>query len=168
MLSRAETQLKEAEKPAMQDALPDTSRTKMCERLNGHLADAIDLGMQAKQAHWNVQCASYPLHKLLDEIADCMREHVDGLAGRISQLGGVVEGTLGAVKKRTRLAEYPLTLSNNMDHLEALRSGIATFATATRRSSGVAHEVRDSDTADLLTEVARAADDYHRRVGAYL
>ena len=93
--------------------LPEAARSKVCELLNVRLAEAIDLGLQAKQAHWNVRGPSFhSLHELFDEIATGVRKHADEVAERVAQLGGVAEGTLAAVKKRTRLAEYPLTPSS--------------------------------------------------------
>ncbi len=127
------------------------------------------LGLQAKQAHWNVKGPSfYELHKLFDDIVDGLSDHVDDLAERITQLGGVAEGTVGAVGKRTRLAEYPLKISDGKDHLEALRGGLATFANATRKSIEAAADARDANTSDLLTEVSRAADKYLWLVEAHL
>ena len=149
--------------------LPETARTKLAELLNARLADGIDVYLQAKQAHWNVKGpAFYALHKLFDEIADGTREHVDELAERIAQLGGIAEGTLAAVKKRTKLAEYPLALVEGKEHLEALRGALATFAAATRTSIDEATDARDADTADLFTEVSRAADKYLWLVEAHL
>lgn len=149
--------------------LPEAARTKLCELLNSRLADAIDLGLQAKQAHWNVKGPSfYALHKLFDEIAADVSGHVDELAERIAQLGGIAEGTVGAVKKRTGLGEYPLAIAEGREHLEALRSALATFAAATRKSIDEATEARDSDTSDLFTEVSRDADKHLWLVESHL
>lgn len=35
--------------------LREKIRREMIEVLNQHLADVLDLGLQAKQAHWNVK-----------------------------------------------------------------------------------------------------------------
>ena len=35
--------------------LSPTTRRSVMEMLNEHLADAIDLQLQAKQAHWNIK-----------------------------------------------------------------------------------------------------------------
>jgi starvation-inducible DNA-binding protein len=149
--------------------LAEEARARLCDLLSARLADAIDLVMQAKQAHWNVKGgAFYALHKLFDEIADGVRAHVDEVAERIAQLGGVAEGTVGAVKKRTGLAEYPLAIADGSDHLEAMRAALAKFAATTRKSINEATEARDPDTEDLLTEVSRAADKYLWLVEAHL
>jgi len=38
-----------------QNDLPEKVRTEAIELLNQQLADALDLALQAKQAHWNVK-----------------------------------------------------------------------------------------------------------------
>ena len=60
-------------------------RSQMVELLNGRLADAIDLGTQAKQAHWNVKGPSFiALHELFDQVAEHVEDHIDTLAERVS------------------------------------------------------------------------------------
>ena len=50
--------------------LPPTSRRSAIELLNEHLADAIDLHLQAKQAHWNIKGPNFVgLHELFDRVA---------------------------------------------------------------------------------------------------
>ena len=77
---------------------------------------------------------------------------------RIVALGGIAEGTLSAVTKRTGLADYPLTLADGREHLEALRGALAKLALGVRQGIDEAAQAPDADTADLLTEVSRAAD----------
>ena len=48
------------------------------------------------------------LHKLFDEINEEVEDYVDLLAERVVQLGGIAEGTVGVVAKRTSLIDYPL------------------------------------------------------------
>ncbi len=149
--------------------LSEPARGAAAELLNVNLADAIDLAMQAKQAHWNVKGPEfYALHKLFDDVAEGIQSGVDDLAERIAQLGGVAEGTIGAVKGRSRLPAYPLTLTDGRDHLHALRDSLASFARTVRASIDAATEVRDADTADLFTEVSRAVDKYLWLVEAHL
>ena len=46
------------------------TRAKMIALLNARLADALDLQLQSKQAHWNVKGPSFiALHELFDRIA---------------------------------------------------------------------------------------------------
>ena len=106
--------------------LPSATRAKMCELLNARVADAIDLGLQAKQAHWNVKGPMFfSLRELFDEVADAVREFTDEMAERIAQLGGIAEGSLAPVRKRTALQDYPLDAVDGVQHLvraRALRS----------------------------------------------
>src|SRR3954466_6674828 len=88
--------------------LPVALRTRMVELLNGRLADAIDLGTQAKQAHWNVKGPNFiALHKLFDQVAEHIEDHIDTLAERITSLGGTAHGTIAAVSRATSLKPYP-------------------------------------------------------------
>jgi starvation-inducible DNA-binding protein len=49
------------------NALAHTTRRSVIEMLNEHLADAIDLQLQAKQAHWNIKGPNFVgLHELFD------------------------------------------------------------------------------------------------------
>jgi len=54
-----------------QNDLPSKARMEAVDLLNRHLADAIDLAYQAKQAHWNVKGPSFiALHELFDEVVE--------------------------------------------------------------------------------------------------
>src|SRR5579864_3406517 len=83
-------------------------RGRMVELLNARLADAIDLGTQAKQAHWNVKGPNFiALHELFDAVAEGTEDHIDTLAERITALGGTAQGTIAVVAKATSLKPYP-------------------------------------------------------------
>src|SRR5881628_2869160 len=88
--------------------LPEGTRTKIVELLNGCLADAIDLMLRSKQAHWNVKGPTFiALHELFDKINEDVEDYVDDIAERVVQLGGVAEGTARTAAKRSALSEYP-------------------------------------------------------------
>lgn len=56
--------------------------------LNARLADAIDLSLQAKQAHWNVKGPHFiALHELFEKVAEHAEEHVDAMAVGLAQFG---------------------------------------------------------------------------------
>src|SRR5690606_34219795 len=81
--------------------------------LNQQLADATDLLMQMKQAHWNVKGPNFiGLHELFDKIYEAVSEYVDEIAERIMQLGGRALGTVRVAADRSRLPEYPLTIAD--------------------------------------------------------
>ena len=135
------------------------TRTKMITLLNARLADAIDLQLQAKQAHWNVKGPSFiALHELFDQVAAGVAGHVDQMAERITALGGIAEGTVQAVAGRSKLDAYPLEIADGRAHLDALAASLARFGKATRKAIDETGKAGDADTSDLFTGVSRSAD----------
>ena len=62
--------------------LPQKTRAKVIAVLSDRLADATDLMLQAKQAHWNVKGPNFiALHELFDKVVESAEEWVD-LIGR--------------------------------------------------------------------------------------
>jgi starvation-inducible DNA-binding protein len=139
--------------------LPQDTRAAMVKLLNARLAVAIDLKLQAKQAHWSVRGPHFiSLHELFDQVAAEVRGFIDEIAERATALGGVAEGTLASVSSRTTLAAYPLTISDGRDHVEALSKALAAFGKQVRASIDQADSAGDADTADLFTAVSRETD----------
>jgi hypothetical protein len=97
--------------------------------LNQQLADALDLALQAKQAHWNVKGPNLiALHELFDEV-------VDELFERAVELGGTAFGTARIAAKTPRLPGYRLDISSGLDHVVALSAAIAKFGASARAGS---------------------------------
>jgi len=139
--------------------LSEAIRKEMVPLLNAHLADGIDLALQAKQAHWNVKGPHFlPLHELFDKVYDEASEWNDLVAERAVQLGGTAEGTLQAVSGKTRLSAYKVELTSGKDHLEALSDALARYGRSVREAIDAADQAGDADTADLFTEISRASD----------
>jgi starvation-inducible DNA-binding protein len=127
--------------------------------LNLRLASAIDLQLQMKQAHWNVKGPCFiGLHELFDKINEAVEDYVDMIAERIVQLGGIAEGTVRMAASRSRLDEYPLTLSQGMAHVNAVATALSTFGQEARATICECEELDDAASADLFTEVSRAID----------
>ena len=142
-----------------QNNLPKRTRREMIELLNQQLADAIDLGSQAKHAHWNVKGPHFiGLHELFDKAAEEIEEFIDEIAERAVELGGVARGTVQVVAKNSRLPAYPLTISSGKEHVTALSNAFAKFGATTRAAIDTAAKAGDADTADLFTEVSRGVD----------
>ena len=149
--------------------LPAQTRANVIEILNARLADSIDLMHQAKQAHWNVKGPSFiALHRLFDEVVDAAEDYMDLLAERVVQLGSTAEGTIQVATARTGLKEYPLTLAEERDHVEALSSALAAYGTSVRRGIEQAEALGDTDTSDIFTEISRGVDKYLWFVEAHL
>lgn len=127
--------------------------------LQARLSDGIDLMGHAKQAHWSVKGAGFfSLHKLFDRIHEEVEGSCDTLAERIAQLGGSAEGTARSVAQRTSLPEYPLSITDGHDHLEALSNSLASFGRSIRQGIAQATEWQDLGTADIFTEISRTID----------
>jgi starvation-inducible DNA-binding protein len=149
--------------------LTEPTRTAVVQLLNERLSDAIDLQLQAKQAHWNVKGPNFVgLHDLFDRVAEATSGYVDLIAERGVALGGVAEGTVQVVSRRSTLPEYAVANAGWTAHVEALRTALATFGAAARRAIDDATGLKDADTADLFTEVSRGIDKLLWMVEAHL
>ena len=81
--------------------------------LNRHLAAAIDLQAQLKQAHWNVRGPGFlAIHELFDTIAGLAADDADLLAERCAALGGTAEGTIQVAVENSYLLRYPLAIAS--------------------------------------------------------
>jgi starvation-inducible DNA-binding protein len=145
------------------------SRRSLSEMLNEHLADAIDLHLQAKQAHWNIKGPSFVgLHELFDRVASQARDYADDIAERAVALGGVARGTLQAVSGQSQLREYPTEIRDWRTHVRAMQDALTTFGRGARRAIDDATALNDADTADLFTEISRGVDKSLWMVEAHL
>jgi len=136
--------------------LREKTRRAMTDLLNQQLADVLDLGLQAKQAHWNVKGPNFiGLHELFDKVAE---EFTDEIAERAVELGGTAQGTVQVVGNRSKLAPYPLDIASGKQHVASLTGALATFGASARVAIETAGKAGDADTADLFTEVSRGVD----------
>ena len=154
---------------ATKNDLSEQTRSQVIALCNARLADSVDLQTQVKQAHWNVKGPNFiALHKLFDEINEDVEEYVDLTAERVVQLGGVAEGTARLAVKASKLAEYPATLADGHQHVDALSSALATYGKLTRAAIDEASQLGDADTADIFTEISRGVDKWLWFVEAHL
>jgi starvation-inducible DNA-binding protein len=141
--------------------LPAKVRAKVIGILGDRLADATDLMLQTKQAHWNVKGATFiALHELFDKVNESAEEWVDLIAERIIQLGGTAEGTVQATAKRSSMKPYPLEITSGHDHVEALSDALASFGKRVRSAIDKTGKAGDADAADIFTEISRDVDKY--------
>jgi starvation-inducible DNA-binding protein len=144
---------------ATRNDLAELVRAEVVPTLNQRLADAIDLQLQAKQAHWNVKGPGFiALHELFDRVVEHAAGAADLLAERVVQLGGTAEGTVRIAARRSELDEYPHGIASGSDHVGALAGALAAFGTRVRRAIDGAAEQGDAASADLLTEIVRGND----------
>lgn len=139
--------------------LPDNIRSSSIALLNARLADAIDLAAQLKYAHWNVHGPHFmALHVLFDDLHDEADGYADLLAERVAAFGGTAEGTLQHAVAATSLPTYPTDANTEHGHLEALGRSLAAFAGKARAAIPDTADAGDLGTADIFTEISRAAD----------
>src|SRR5438876_1852192 len=126
--------------------IPQRLRLKLHVLANQGLADAVDLQMQIKQAHWNVKGPHFiGLHELFDQIDEAVESYVDLIAERIVQLGGIAEGTARVAAARSRLEEYPLNIADGHAHVEAVSKALSTFGRQARQTIEQTDELDDAD-----------------------
>lgn len=139
--------------------LPESTRKPLINLLNANLANAIDLALQSKQAHWNVKGPDFiQLHELFDQVYAEATAWVDLIAERAVILGGVAVGPVQSVAEKTELPAYSIELSAGRDHVDALSGALSAFGKSIRAAIESAESHGDADTADLFTEVSRGAD----------
>jgi starvation-inducible DNA-binding protein len=141
--------------------LSEKIRRNVAAILNDRLADAIDLQSQIKHAHWNVKGPNFiALHELFDKISDLALEQTDEIAERITSLGGTAEGTVAVAAKRSKLKNYPLSITAGKDHLFYLSTQLSVYGKSLRAAIADTDELGDADTADLFTGMSREIDKY--------
>ena len=154
---------------ATKNDLSEQTRTQIITLCNARLADSVDLQTQVKQAHWNVKGPDFiSLHKLFDEINEDVEEYVDLTAERVVQLGGVAEGTARLAVKASKLPEYPATIAEGHQHVDALSTALAAYGKLARAAIDEANKLGDADTADIFTEISRGVDKWLWFVEAHL
>ncbi len=127
--------------------------------LNRHLAAAIDLQGQLKQAHWNVRGHGFiAVHELFDKVAAIVADAADEMAERCAALGGAVAGTVQVAAAQSFLVPYPLMIADVQKHVFAVAGALASFGQSVREAATTATKGNDADTADLFTQVSRAID----------
>ena len=103
--------------------------------LNKHLASAIDLPAQLKQAHWNVRGPGFiAVHELFDRVSTDVELYSDLIAERARGIGGAAHGTIQIAVERSFLVPYPLDVGDVAQHLFAVSGALAAFGPAVREA----------------------------------
>lgn len=141
------------------NTLSENIRGQSIDMLNKHLAAAIDLHAQVKQAHWNVRGLAFiAVHELFDKVAAEIEEFSDLIAERAASLGGTADGTVQVAAKETFLKPYKLGIADEVQHIEAVAQALAKFGESTREAISKADDLGDPTTADLFTQITRGID----------
>ncbi len=141
------------------NTLPENIRGQSVELLNRHLAAAIDLHAQVKQAHWNVRGSGFSaVHELFDNAAIEVETYSDLIAERTAALGGTAHGTVQLAAERSFLVPYPLGVAEARQHIFALSQAVSAFGQSIREAIALSTTHGDPVTADLFTKVAGGMD----------
>jgi starvation-inducible DNA-binding protein len=141
------------------NTLSENIRFKAAGVLNRHLAAAIDLHAQVKQAHWNVRGPAFiAIHELLDKVAEAVEDYSDTIAERAGALGATAEGTIHVAVQRSFLEQYKLGVADEKSHLSAVTVALAAFGDSARKAIDETASFGDQDTSDVFTEVSRGVD----------
>lgn len=144
---------------APETGLKSNTKSAMIDLLNAQLADAIDLALITKQAHWNLKGPTFiAVHEMLDLLRTGLDGHVDTIAERVAQLDGIALGTVQTVAESTTLKPYPTDIRKVADHLAALVERYGAVSKSAREAIDKADEAGDADTTDILTAYSRELD----------
>lgn len=136
--------------------LSENARTVSVELLQANLAEALNLRLAIKQAHWTVRGPRFQqLHELFDSFVAPMDAEIDDIAERLATLGGTPDGR---AETAASTAPYPLDATDGNAHLGALADRFAALGNRTRAAIDAADTAGDADTADLLTGTSRFLD----------
>ena len=141
-------------------ALPDDTKTKVVEIMNRTLAASLDMYSQAKFAHWNVKGMNfYQLHLVFDATAEVIYKQIDPIAERITQLGGVANGTVRMSAANSPIAAYKVESISGPEHLEALANALGTYCKELREASDKIDELGEGVTADFYHQLILDAEE---------
>jgi starvation-inducible DNA-binding protein len=138
--------------------------------LSGHLqqvlVDLIELGLQGKQAHWNVVGRNFrDTHRILDEIIEAAREFSDTVAERMRALHAVPDGRSDIVAATTTLPEYPQGEIDTSETVDLITVRLEA-AVATMREVHDAVDEEDPTSADILHAAIEKLEQYAWMVSA--
>ena len=141
-------------------ALPDDVKQQVTEHMQVTLASAGDMYTQAKFAHWNVKGYNfYQLHLVFDHVAKVIGKQQDPIAERITQLGGVANGTTRQASATSILPEYPVDTVDGMKHVAALADALGVYCACLRNASNEIDELGDSPSADFYNQLIVDAEE---------
>ncbi|MEV0977620.1 DNA starvation/stationary phase protection protein [Streptomyces sp. NPDC049915] len=127
-----------------------------------------DLHLTLKHIHWNVVGPHFiAVHEMVDPQVDRVREMADDVAERIAALGGVAQGTPGALVAERKWDDYSIGRADALAHLGALdvvyTGVIEGVRAAIKEAGGI-----DPATEDLLIEQLRDLEQFQWFVRAHL
>ncbi len=141
-------------------ALSDDQKRQVVEVMQEKLAEALDMYSQAKFAHWNVKGINfYQLHLAFDRVAENIFPQIDAIAERMTQLGGVANGTVRQSAAGSHLPEFDTTLTAGMDYVNCLADSLGRYCASLREASSKVDEIGDEPTSDFFKQLDVEAEE---------
>ena len=141
-------------------ALSDDTKQKVVEQMTRTLAASFDVYSQAKFAHWNVKGLNfYQLHLVFDTVAKTVFKQVDPIAERITQLGGVANGTVRQSAASSEVPPYNVDAVNGTEHLTALADSLGKYCSLMREVSEKIDDLGDKPSADFFNQLIVDAEE---------
>ena len=136
--------------------------------LQGRLHALNDLALTLKHIHWNVVGPHFiAVHEMIDPQVDQVREMADDVAERIAALGGVAQGTPGALVAERPWDDYSIGRADAIAHLAALDVVYTGVIEGVREAVKEAGDI-DPATEDLLIGQLRDLEQFQWFVRAHL
>jgi starvation-inducible DNA-binding protein len=139
---------------------------QLSDNLQAVLVDLIELGIQGKQAHWNVVGTNFrDMHLQLDEIILAARSLSDEVAERMRALQVLPDGRSETVTKSSTLPKLPPDQMDTTDVVGLITERLDAAANTARR---VHDEVDEADptSADILHTIIETLEQYSWMVSA--
>lgn len=139
---------------------------ELSDNLQAVLVDLIELGIQGKQAHWNVVGTNFrDMHLQLDEIIAVARALSDEVAERMRALEVLPDGRSETVTKTTSLPKFPADQVDTSQVTDLITERLKAVADTCRRVHDAVDEA-DPTTADILHVVIEKAEQFAWMVSA--
>ncbi len=142
-------------------ALSEEQKQQVVAVMQDKLASALDMYSQAKFAHWNVKGINfYQLHLVFDSVAEKIFPQIDAIAERLTQLGGVANGTVRQSAMCSRLPEFDIQQTPaGMDYVKNLADSLGAYCAALRDASDKIEEIGDDPSADFFKQLDIEAEE---------
>ena len=141
-------------------ALPEDTKAKVVEIMQTKLAASLDMYSQAKYAHWNVKGMNfYQLHLVFDATAKVIFKQIDPIAERITQLGGVANGTVRMSAANSPIPAYSVEAVTGPQHLESLANSLGVYCKELRDASDKIDDLKDEPTSDFFKQLVVEAEE---------
>ncbi len=141
-------------------ALSDDVKQKVVDLMEVPLAASLDMYAQAKFAHWNVKGMNfYQLHLVFDATAKVIFKQIDPIAERITQIGGVANGTVRQSAKYSQIPPYNVEAVSGPEHLKALSTSLGEYCKILRETSDAVDDAGDGPSSDFFNQLIVDAEE---------